>query len=55
MSCTNCNAAIERGEHTYVRVGVANVLIAGCRYHLGELLRLLEQGREQEGTDGTPR
>lgn len=45
MSCQACDIAQERGQLvSYVRVGRANVLIAGCGDHLRELIRLYQLG-----------
>lgn len=60
MSCAACDEAQEQDmtetglhEATYVRVGRANVLISGCREHLGELIdRLREASRARENNDG---
>jgi hypothetical protein len=47
MSCTKCDIAQGSGDvqtvenYTFIRVGVANILIAGCDEHLKELIEKL--------------
>ena len=50
MSCGDCEQiqAGPRGEECYVRVGVSNMLIVGCRTHLADLLAALRFARSHE-------
>lgn len=57
MSCQDCevaqapdptNAVTGLNMATYVRVGPANVLISGCRKHLGELIDKLRAANKKE-------
>lgn len=54
MSCRDCEQFQAQPERTsYVKVGTGNVEIRGCRKHLGELLHLVERGRELPGVQVT--
>lgn len=58
MSCLACetaqgmnvapNALGELMGFTYVRVGVSNILIAGCNEHLRELILIFRKGLKSE-------
>lgn len=58
MSCKNCDLAQGKNSDgalqnmTYVRVGPANVLIAGCDEHLKALIKKLRSGSENEPEQG---
>lgn len=49
MSCQACD---DLEIVTHVRVGRANVQIAGCREHLRELLETLDAGRQHQEVQG---
>lgn len=54
MSCIKCDEAqlldeneLELVQYTFVRVGVANILISGCEEHLRDLLNKLRSAKTQ--------
>ena len=44
MGCEECDKAQNKGLHTFVRVGTANILVSGCEEHLKEMISQLRRG-----------